>query len=276
MRRTSTVIVALCAVLALALVWMFPRTTTNVMAQGGGGFVAGRALGETTGGGMAQYGAAEQSVTSASMAAQAATNWSNYVASRSSWSLSSADLTRLGNADWAARQAGPAVITAQQLANAATQIVNSTLSGMSASQQQALFNADTSISTPTGTYAFSQPGAQYVSAAQNDSGGVTVTINAQAFSDQKSFFQTNSPGMVSSGPNFYPSEAVLVAYSLVSGDTGYGSTFVTPTYQTLSELTGLSLSGQLLFGDSGYFCRRPMSTFLTESNMNQFFSDLGF
>ena len=36
------------------------------------------------------------------------------------------------------------------------------------------------------------------------------------------------------------------------------------------------MSSNLLYGDNGYMIRRPMHTFLTESNISQFFTDLGF
>lgn len=82
--------------------------------------------------------------------------------------------------------------------------------------------------------------------------------------------------MVSSSSNFYPGEAVMVMYSLATGDMGYDNSFITSATQLVGNATGVSMSGQLLYGDNGYMIRRPLHTFLTEANISQFFSNLGF
>jgi len=224
---------------------------------------------------MAPYGAAELSSTSPSSDLQALTSWNNYINARCAWSLPSAELGRLANADYNERQAGSPTITAQQLANAMTSIINLTLSTMSASQQQALFNQYIAIAVPNGQLYVNSPDPN-VSATQNSDGTWTVSVSAAEFSGRKGFFQQYAPDMVSSSSNFYPGEAIMVMYSLAAGDMGYGDSFITSATQLVGNATGVSMSGQLLYGNSGYMIRRPLGTFLTTTNIDQFFSDLGF
>lgn len=260
--------------LSLTTVWLSHQS--NVVFAQSGGFVAEEALQDAAGGGMATYGIAEQTAGSVSEDLQAVTNWNSYISGRSVWSLSSSDLSRLSTANWNARQAGAPVITAQQLANAATTLINATLATMSASQQQTIFQQNTTISVPYGSYTFSQPGASYVSATENSNGTWSVTVSSGAFSDEKTFLQTNAPGMVSSSANFYPEEAILVVYCLATGDQGFDDTYLNATASVLGPSLGVNMSGQALFGTNGYLVRRPLSTFLTEPNISQFFTNLGF
>ncbi len=81
--------------------------------------------------------------------------------------------------------------------------------------------------------------------------------------------------MVSSGSNFYPGEAMLVFYSAATGDLGYGGSFTTNMSQIYGAMTGL-YPGTYPFGDGGYTCKRPLNAFLTEANLGQLFSSLGF
>lgn len=271
-RRILLVSFVSVLLLVIFVLWLFPRHSNSVLAQSG--WVAG-SLGDTSGGGMAQYGAAELTSTSSSSDLQALTNWNNYINARCGWSLSSADLSRLANADYNARQASAAKITPQQLANAINSIVNSTLNTMSASQQQSLFDQEVAISVPNGEFLVNTPD-QNVSATQNSNGTWTVNVSANEFSARKSFYQTYAPSMVSSSSNFYPGEAIMVTYSLASGDFGYNNSFISSATQLVGNATGVSMSSNLLYGDNGYMIRRPMHAFLTESNISQFFSDLGF
>ncbi len=204
------------------------------------------------------------------------TNWNNYINARCAWSLSSSDLSRLANADYNARHAGAPTITPQQLATAITSIVNSTLSTMSASQQQSLFNRYASIAVPNIGQFGLNTADQNVSVVQNGNGTWTATVSSAEFSGRKGFFQQYAPDMVSSSSNFYPGEAVMVMYSLATGDMGYDNSFITSATQLVGNATGVSMSGQLLYGDNGYMIRRPLHTFLTEANISQFFSNLGF
>lgn len=147
------------------------------------------------------------------------------------------------------------------------------LATMTASQQQALYNANISISVPNGQYGMNAPDPN-VSATENGSGIWTISISPNEFTQAKTFFQTYAPSMVSSGPNFYPGEAMMVTYSLASGDLGYDNYYINNEIQMAEQATGLYV--QQLYGANGYLLRRPLGTFLTESNISQFFSDLGF
>jgi hypothetical protein len=268
-KRYLSITTSLVCVL-LAALWLtrYPRIAR---AQNNGWVT--QELGNSSGGGMAVYGSEELSSTSASSDLQVMTNWNNYINARCGWSLSSPELSTLANADYSARSAGQPTITAQQLANAANYLINSTLSTMSASQQEALFEANAYVSVPNGTIYVNSPDPN-VSATQNSNGTWTVTVSASEFSQRKSFFQTYAPGMVSSYSNFYPGEALMVTYSLASGDMGYDNNYQSSTIQFVENATGAYV--QLLFGSNGYFIRRPLPTFLTTANIDQFFSNLGF
>ena len=232
---------------------------------------------------MAQYAAAEQNASSESASVQAVRDWNAYIDGRAGWDLSASDVTTIGDADWNARQAGSPTIAAQQIANAATQIINNTLSTMSASQQESTFEQYEYLTTPIaidppyvtqGTFAanWADP---IVTATQNGSGTWTVSVSADEFSSLKSFFQQEAPGMMSAGSNFNPGEAMIVLYSAATCDRGYGNGFTSDMAGLYATSTGLT-PGTLPFGSSGYVCRRPVGTFLTESDLSQLFSDLGF
>ncbi len=273
MKRTHLVTLVTALLAALWILCLASQQTKIVLAQSG--WVAG-SLHNSSGGGMAQYGAAELSSTSASSDLQAMTNWNNYINARCAWSLSSSDLSRLATADYSARQTGTPTITPQQLASAITSVINSTLSTMSASQQQSLFNQYASIAVPNiGQFGLNTADPN-VSAIQNGNGTWTISVAPAEFGGRKSFFQQYAPDMVSSSSNFYPGEAVMVMYSLATGDMGYDDSFISSATQLVGNATGVSMSGQLLYGDNGYMIRRPLHTFLTESNISQFFSNLGF
>lgn len=267
---TSTVTLAL---VVIGVSWLFAPRPPKVHAQNNEWVT--QELGNTSGGGMAQYGAAELNSTSSSSDLQALTNWNNYINARSGWSLSSTDLSRLANADYNARHAGAPTITAQQLTNAVVSIINATLSTMSESQQQSTFNQYFSTSTPNGQLILNIEDPN-ISATQNSNGTVSITAGSAEYTGRKSFFQTYAPTMVSASSNFYPGEAIMVTYSLATGDLGYDNAYISAESQAIANLTGASMSGKLLFGDNGYLVRRPMHTFLSEANISQFFSDLGF
>ena len=242
----------------------------------GGDFPAAQYLQEPDGG-MAQYGTSLQQSTSLSNTLQSLSNWNAYIVPRSEngLALSSTLLNRLAAADWNARQGGAPQITASQIASAANQLIANKLATMTAAQQQALFNSMISVSTPKGLFSLNQDNS-YVSASQNPNGTWNVTISSAAFADRKAQFAQLAPGMVSSSTNFYPGEVIIVLYSVASSDMGYGTDFLTSTRQTVRDLTGLDLTSTFLFGEHGFFCRRPMATFLTAASMSQFFSSLGF
>lgn len=113
-------------------------------------------------------------------------------------------------------------------------------------------------------------------AVQGGDGKWTITISANPFDRRKALFQQNAPSMVSSSANFYPAEAVVVFYSVVANDHGYGGAFPPETRQSLSNLTGMDMTSEYLYGSTGYLVRRPLDTFLVEQAMSQFFTELGF
>jgi len=82
--------------------------------------------------------------------------------------------------------------------------------------------------------------------------------------------------MVSASANFYPAEAMIVAYSVATWDMGYDNAFIVKMKKAISDYTGLDLSNRYLFGESGCLVRRPINTFLTKQALGQFYSDLGF
>lgn len=234
-------------------------------------------------GGMAQYAESEQTSTSLSSTQQAVTNWNNYVSERTGWYFSSSEVTTIADADWNARQAGSPAVNASQLATAANQLIANTLAQMNASQQDSLFSQYAFVSTPNGgDPTVASAGVSYtnwpdpdVSVTQNSNGTWTVTVSPDEFSSLKSFFQQYAPGMMSSGSDFYPGEAMIVFYSAATADRGYGGSFTSDMSQIYAAMTGLS-PGSYPFGGSGYISRRPLSTFLTQTNISQLFSSLGF
>ncbi len=267
---TIVVIVTLPA-LFLLHTWKANRTVTAFAAQESWT----QAALQSSNGGMAQYGAAMQTSPSSSATLATLSNWNTYVASRSGWSISSTLLSRLATADWNARHAGAPTLTAQQLATAATQLINNQLNTMTTAQQNALFAACFSVQTPKGKIGLN-PNYPYISASQNASGQWSATVQPSAFSSRKTDFATLAPGMVSSSANFYPGEAMLVAYSVATWDMGYGNGFVSKATQRISDLTGLSTTGLVLYGDNGYLIRRPIAQFVTATALSQFFTQLGF
>src|SRR5216684_7899805 len=253
----TTVAIVSLSVLFLSHTWKAKRTVTAFAAQ-----EWEQAALQSSNGGMAQYGTAMQGSQSSSATLQALSNWNTYVASRSGWSISSTLLSRLATADWNARRAGAPTLTAQQLATAATQLINNQLNTMTTAQQNALFAACFSVQTPKGKIGLN-PNYPYISASQNASGQWSATVQPGAFSSRKTDFATLAPGMVSSSANFYPGEAMLVAYSVATWDMGYGNGFVSKATQRISDLTGLSTTGLVLYGDNGYLIRRPIAQFVT-------------
>jgi hypothetical protein len=226
-------------------------------------------------GGLAQYSLAIQSSTSAQATAQALSNWNAYVAARSGWGLSATNVSRLAAADWNKRSLGAPTITAQQIASATNKLIANQLATMTAAQQTALLTSSTVTATPKGRMGLNQ-NDEHVTAAKNANGTYTVTISDTAFSDRKNDFLTLGPGTMSSSANFYPSEAVLVAYSVATWDMGFGNATIAKVTQRIGDMSGLNMTGKKLYGDSGYMTRRPVSMFLTDAAMAQFFTDLGF
>jgi hypothetical protein len=231
---------------------------------------------------MAQYGYAIMQAASESADLQAVSNWNTYVASRCGWSMSSTISTRLANADWNARQAGPPTITPQQLTDAANHLISSVLSTMTASQQLSVIQQNCCVDAPKGRLgviaeaSMEQP---YVSVTQNADGTFSVTVAPGLFSNPsigKAFFQNYVPGMVSPYTNFYPADAMLVTYTVASGDRGFDDAWASRMKTVLSDISGLDVTNGSLFGDSGYPDRPPLSTFLTDQTLAQYFSDLGF
>jgi hypothetical protein len=107
--------------------------------------------------------------------------------------MSTPMVSRLANADWNARRAGPATITARQLANGATHLINNKLSGMTAAQQKALFQQMYSTQTPKGTIGLN-PNYSHITATQNGSGLWSVTVDPTAFSSMKSNLRLSLQG----------------------------------------------------------------------------------
>lgn len=226
-------------------------------------------------GGMAQYGIAMQQASTLTATQQALTSWNTYVGSRSGWTMSSPAASRLANADYNARQSGPPAITAQQLAGAASHLINAVLQNLSPGQAQALFRGTCVVNTPKGTWG-PCPNYPYVSIAVSSAGTYSATVSPDAFARRKSEFLSFSGQMVSSSTNFYPAEGVMVLYSIASWDMGYDNNFITRAKQGISDLTGVDMTNQALYGDNGYLVRRPLSLFLTDQNLSQFYADLGF
>ncbi len=281
LRRLGSVVAFTLAgalAIAFALFWSQRNPKKQVVhaALSSTTFNAAQSLQDTSGG-MAPYGYGMQQATSLSADTQAIANWNTYISSRCSWSMSATVYTRLANGDWNARQAGPPSISSQQLANAVNHLINSVLSTMTASQQISLFKQNDALTTPKGTMGLqAEIPINYISANQNADGTWTVTVSPDIFSVRKSFFQSYAPGMVTSSPNFYPAEAMLVTYSLAAGDRGFGDSYVSRAKTLISDLSGLDMTNAKLFGPSGYLNRRPLDVFFTDATLAQFFSDLGF
>ncbi|MFQ5662832.1 MAG: hypothetical protein ACE5HL_03265 [Terriglobia bacterium] len=283
MKNKTVIVISMATIVAAGAtgLYLFSRKDNNhgykipsVFAATGGDFPAAQFL-QATDGGMAQYGYALEQSTSPSATLQALAEWNSYISVRSEWGMSSALLSRLAAADWNARQAGAPTITSEQLAVAATNLINAKLATMTAAEQQAGFERMRAEATPKGRFGLNSK-YPYVSAVQNPDGTWRVTVSPEAFSKRKTWLATYAPGMVSSSANFYPAEAIMVAYSVASGDQGYGTEFITIMKQSIADLTGLSMTNRYLFGENGYLTRRPLTTFLIEQSMSQFFSELGF
>lgn len=227
-------------------------------------------------GGMASYGSGIEGATSLPATQQAVSRWSSYTHARSAWGFSTTSVSRLANADWHARQAGPPAITAQQMAGAVNHLIATKLGAMTAQQQLALYSQMMFEETPKGRIYSPNSGTYDVTAVTNANGTYTVTVSPAAFSKRKGFFQQKAPGMVSSYSSFYPAEASIVFYSLASGDQGYGNDYLNKIKKKIGDVTGLDMTNRSLFGDNGYLARRPLSVFCDQAGMDQFFTDLGF
>jgi hypothetical protein len=184
-------------------------------------------------------------------------------------------LDRLATAEWSRHQSGMQTITPEQLANATATLINSKLAAMTAQEQQAMYEAMMSVITIKGKHGLNAE-LSYITATQGPDGKWTVAVNPLAFSERKLFYQQNSPGMVSSGTNFYPGEAVLVFYSLLAGDVGFGGVYPDLCRHSVQDMTAVDMTNNYLFGEQGYLYRRPLSTFLTEQAVGNWFSALGF
>jgi hypothetical protein len=225
--------------------------------------------------GMARYGHAMQESRSFSETLQALAEWNSFVFSRSEWSLAPALVERLAAANWKARQAGPPTITAEELATAVTNLINSKLATMNRAQQEEMFLRVWSEATPKGDWS---PASDYehASISQNADGTSRVTVHPTAFLNTKATFTALAPGMMSDSMKFYPGEAVLVLYCEASGDKGFGGAWMAKTKKAIGDFTGLDMSNRYLFGENGYLARRPLNAFLTEEAMSRLFSQLGF
>lgn len=224
---------------------------------------------------MAQYGLTLQNSTSEKATLQALSDWNSYIKGRCNWMMSTAMLNRLATADWEARHAGPPMITAEKLANASNHLIRNQLASMTAAQQQALVLQMFKASTPKGTLGLN-PNYEYATGSRNPDGTFTLIVQLGAFSDMKTNMGSMAPGIFSTSTNFYPGEAMMVAYSVATWDMGYGDSYVTRVKQRLADLTGLNMADKSLYGQEGYLIRRPITTFLTEAAISQFFADLGF
>ena len=206
-------------------------------------------------GGMAQYGIALQNSTSQQATLQALSDWNSYINGRCNWMLSAAMLKGLATADWNARHAGPPTITADKLASAANHLIRNQLASMTAAQQQALFSQMFKTSIPKGNLGLN-PNFKYATGSRKPDGKFTLTIEPGAFSDMKADMGSIVPGMFSTSTNFYPGEAMMVAYSVATWDMGYGDSYVTRVKQRLADLTGMDMTDKSLYGEEGYLIRR--------------------
>jgi hypothetical protein len=82
--------------------------------------------------------------------------------------------------------------------------------------------------------------------------------------------------MLTASTNFYPGEAMIVTYSIASWDMGYGNDYTSKVKKRLSDLTGIDMTNQNLYGDQGYLIRRPLKAFVTDASLSQLFTELGF
>jgi len=219
----------------------------HVLAQTG---FTPEALLQSTSGGMAQYGHELQTSTSSQATLQVLSNWNSYINGRCNWTISAANVSRLAIADWNARRAGSPAITAQQLANAANHLIHNKLATMTAAQQQTLFSQMLTTSTPKGNIGLN-PNYPFATGSKNADGTFIITVQAAAFSDMKTNLLSMAPGMFTSSANFYPGEAMMVAYSVATWDMGYGSAYVTKVKQRLGDLTGIDMTNQSLYGQNG-------------------------
>lgn len=253
-----------------------PAEPGHVFAAGtGGGSVPAAQWLQAPDGGMGQYGYAMQQSASPSQTLQALSEWNSYVTFRAGWGMTTALVERLATADWNARVAGSPTITPEQLAAAATNLINNKLSTMTAQQQEDLFQQNMVEVTPKTTWGLNSY-FPHATASQNTDGTWRVTISPTAFSKRKAIYQTLAPGMVSSSTNLYPGEAMLVAYSVASADMGFGEDVESKVKKKIGDMTGLDMTNRNLYGEQGYVRRRPLNTFLTEPAMSQFYYDLGF
>ena len=259
--------------------WPSGSTQRQALAATTSPFPAGSYLqvsSSGSGGGMAQYGFRLQQTTSSSATLQALSDWNTYIVSRSETGigLTTALISRLATADWNARQAGSPAISAQLLAEASNDLINTKLATMTRAQQESVFEQNASVLTSKGRFALNYPN-DYVSATLV-ANSWTVSVDPQLFSVRKDFFKQKAPGMVTTSTNFYPGEAILVLYSVASGDMGFGGEFVTKSKKVVGDFTGLDMTSRYLHGDHGYLCRRPLAAFFTEQSVSTFFARLSF
>jgi hypothetical protein len=190
---------------------------------------------------------------------------------------SSTPITRLANADWNARQAGAPTITSQQLANASNHLIANAMNGMTRAQQEEAWQKIRMIQTPKGNLSlnFKYP---FVNVTLGGDGKWHLIVSPDAFTHRKQDFANLPPGMLdaSSATTFYPADAMLILYSVATGDMGYGGEFISNARQRLASMTGLDMTNKYLFGETGFLVRRPCTTYLTEAAMSQFFADLNF
>jgi hypothetical protein len=275
MRHGRLVIVAFATGISIAgLLAFVPRHRNYAVRAAATISPEMKALFQSQQGGMGPYISAISGATTAAQNLQAVSDLNTYMRSRSNWSMSSDLVTRLANADWQARQAGPPRITPTQAAAAATSLINSVLGSMTAAEQQSMLAANAGEQTPKVHLGFNA-NVPNVSAVQGADGKWVVTVAPEAFSRRKAALRSLGAAMTDSS-NFYPSEVLVTAYSLASGDMGFGNDFLDRMRKGLTDLTGLDMTNRVLFGDSGYLVRRPLQRFLTSVTLNTYFSALGF
>ena len=226
-------------------------------------------------GGMAQFAYSMQQSTSPSATLQALAEWNSYISSRSQWSMSSTLCTRLATADWNARQSGSPTISPEQLAAAATNLINNKLATLTAQEQREGFRRMMAEVTPEGALGLNNI-VPYITGTEQPDGRWVVSVSPSGFTTRKTEFAQLAPGSVTNSTNFYPGEAMVIFYSLASGDYGFGLERETISKNLLANLTGLDMSTRNLYGEHGYLFRRPLNTFLTEQAMSQVFSEVGF
>jgi hypothetical protein len=151
------------------------------------------------------------------------------------------------------------------------------MNGMTRGQQEEAWQKIRMIQTPKGNLSlnFKYP---FVNVTLGGDGKWHLIVSPDAFTHRKQDFANLAPGMLdaSSATTFYPADAMLILYSVATGDMGYGGEFISNARQRLASMTGLDMTNKYLFGETGFLVRRPCTTYLTEAAMSQFFADLNF